>query len=171
MQHITPIRPHDVDPSITTARVILAVKNFAKIPGVCHIGLGVTAHNTMRVLRKKGVHTECWSIYGPDNAAELAMLKAQLKTAAEQANGRPITHVIISAPSWIQPAGFEELSLAYPDTMFFQLNHSGAAYLSIDKFGIRNIRAIASLQQQAHNVLVAANNERVAKSISGICGT
>ena len=171
MEHIVPIRPHDVDPSIATARVILAVKNFAKIPGVCHIGLGVTANNTMRVLRRKGVHVECWSIYGKDNAAELVMLKNQLAKAAEAPNARPITHVVISAPSWIQPAGFAELSMLWPDTMFVQLNHSGAAYLSIDKFGIRNIRDVAAMQQQAHNVLVAANNERVAKSLSGICGT
>lgn len=171
MQHIVPIRPHDVDPSITTAHVILVVKNFAKIPGVCHIGLGVTASNTMKVLRKRGVHVECWSIYGKDNAAELAMLKQRLEAAASVKTGRPITHVIISAPSWIQPAGFAELSVAWPDTMFVQLNHSGAAYLSIDKFGIRNIREVAAMQQQSHNVLVAANNERVAKSIAGICGT
>jgi glycosyltransferase involved in cell wall biosynthesis len=175
MEHIVPIRPHDVDPSITTARVILAVKNFAKIPGVCHIGLGVTANNTMRVLRRRGVHTECWSIYGKDNEAELNMLKARLVEASKGQYGhpanRPVTHVIISAPSWIQPKGFAELSMLWPDIMFVQLNHSGAAYLSIDKFGIRNIRDVAAMQQQAHNVLVAANNERVAKSLAGICGT
>lgn len=40
-------RPHHIDPSQETVRVVLAVKNFAAIKGVCHIGLGVTARKSV----------------------------------------------------------------------------------------------------------------------------
>jgi glycosyltransferase involved in cell wall biosynthesis len=163
-------RPHDCDPSIFSARVILAVKNFARVPGVCHIGLGVTAANTMRMLRKNGVHCEAWSIdnrHGKDH--EYKMLQDQL-TADAAKGGRPVTHVIVSAPSWIQPNQFSMLSQDWPDIIFVQLNHSGCAYLSIDKYGIRNIREVAAASEMNHNVKVAANNERVCKFINALCG-
>lgn len=163
-------RPHDVSPSVEGARVILAIKNFAKVPGVCHIGLGVTAANTMKVLRRAGIHTEAWSCdsaYG--KGTEVRVLREKL-AAAEKSGGRQVTHVIVSAPSWIQPQDFYELSIDYSNVQFVQLNHSGAAYLSIDKFGIRNIREVAAYQQMTHNIRVAANNERVAKFISQSMG-
>ena len=55
-------RPHNVNSTISSARVILAVKNFASIPGVCHIGLGVTASNTLKVLRRHGVRIDAWAL-------------------------------------------------------------------------------------------------------------
>ena len=55
-------RPHHVNPTIESVRVVLAVKNFANIPGVCHIGLGVTATNTHKVLRRNGV--QCCARHG-----------------------------------------------------------------------------------------------------------
>jgi hypothetical protein len=158
-------RPHDVCPSVETARVVLAIKNFAKVPGVCHIGLGVTAANTMKVLRRAGIHTEAWPCDSPNGKGnEIKVLRRKLEDA--QKSHRPVTHVIISAPSWIQPPDFQSLAFDYPDVAFVQLNHSGAAYLSIDKFGIRNIREVAAISQTTHNVRVAANNERVCRFIS-----
>jgi len=162
--------PHDVAPSLVSARVILAIKNFAAIQGVCHIGLGVTATNTLKVLRRAGVQTETWSLdSSAGKGGEVKMLWAKLQ-AAERVGGRPITHVIVSAPSWILPINFYHLAIAYPDITFVQLNHSGCAYLSIDKNGIKNIREVAGYQEMMHNIRVAANNERVAKFISGSFG-
>ena len=166
------LRPHDVDPSIEGARVILAIKNFSKVPGVCHIGLGVTATNTMKVLRRKGVHCEAWSVNAETDpktgkvTREAALLWRRLAKAVN--DPRPITHVVISSPAWIQPNDFHNLALRFPDITFVQLNHSGDAYLSIDKYGIRNIRGVLALQEMLHNVRVAANNERVAKFISAL---
>lgn len=164
-------RPHDVAPSLVSTRVILAIKNFAAIPGVCHIGLGVTAANTMKVLRRAGVQCEAWSLDSSSGkGGEVKLLWAKLKEAAASGQ-RPITHVIVSAPSWILPINFYHLALAYPDITFVQLNHSGCAYLSIDKNGIRNIREVAAYQEMTHNIRVAANNDRVGKFISGSFGT
>lgn len=156
-------RPHHVNPSISCARVILAVKNFAAIKGVCHIGLGVTASNTVKVLRRNGVNIEAWAV---QTTAELEKRLA----AEELTNHPPVTHVIVSAPSWIQPGDFGKLCFEYPNTEFVQLNHSGCAFLSIDKFGIRNIREAIDLEMSAHNMRVAANNPRVSKWLSDSFG-
>jgi len=170
-----PRRPHNVNPSINSAYVILAVKNFASIPGVCHIGLGVTATCTMKVLRRNGVRVEAWSLQTKkgDPSFEFKELMRKLK-AAEAAACRgvcpPITHVIVSAPSWIQPDQFHALCLEFPETEFVQLNHSGCSYLSIDKFGIRNIRQCIDLESSIHNMRVAGNNPRFTKWTSEAFG-
>jgi len=170
-----PARPHDVLPSIESARVVLAIKNFSTVPGVCHIGLGVTATNTMKVLRKNGVHAEAWSIdaaYGKGSEYRVLRekLSADYKKVKVNPTYRPVTHVIVSAPSWIQPQQFYELALLWTDITFVQLNHSGCAYLSIDKYGIRNIRETSAISEMVHNVKVAANNERVAHLFRSMCG-
>lgn len=157
-------RPHDVAPALEGARVILAIKNFSAVAGVCHIGLGVTAANTQKALRRLGLQTEVWSINKTKEASEAKLLWQRL--AREERSPRPITHVIVSSPAWIQPIDFHNLAMRWPNITFVQLSHSGAAYLSIDKFGIRNIRDVAALSEQFHNVRVAANNERVVKVIS-----
>lgn len=163
-ESVIPRRPHHVIPEVQSARVVLAIKNFAAIPGVCHIGLGVTALNTMRVLRRYGVQVEAWS-------AQTSKELWQLLAADEGKNPpRPVTHVIISAPSWVQPVAFHNMSLRWPEIEFVQLNHSGMAYLSIDKFGIRNIRDVAELQNSHHNIRVAGNNQRFTRWLHGAFG-
>lgn len=162
-------RPHNVNPALSTVRVILTVKNFSHIPGVCHIGLTTTAAMNMKMLRSVGIAAECWQTR---TAAEL---QAQLVADAMK-GGNPVTHVVVSSPSWIYPTtalaisstkgkdkgpGFAELCAAWPEIEFVLQNHSGCAYLSIDKFGIRNIRACLDLALDLHNLKVSANNGRV----------
>lgn len=157
-------RPHNVNSTISSARVILAVKNFTSIPGVCHIGLGVTATNTLKVLRRHGVRVEAWALQtkrGDPNFEfnELfRRLEEQEKSSCKA--GVPVSHVVVSAPSWIQPDQFGTLCHRFPEIEFVQLNHSGTSYLSIDKFGIRNIRECIDLELATHNMRVAGNNPR-----------
>ena len=150
-------RPHQCGPTRASARVVLAVKNFASTPGVCHIGLGVTAANTMRVLRRAGYYCE---VLAAQTAPELRAKIAALQDDARRTGKIPVSHVIVSAPSWVQPGDFKALALDHADVEWVQLNHSGCAYLSIDKFGVRNIRAVAELALELHNVRVAGNNPR-----------
>jgi len=152
-------RPHNVNPTLSSAHVILAVKNFAAIPGVCHIGLGVTAENTMKVLRKHGIFAEAWP------AQTSKQLWQKLAYAEHHHAGAPISHVIVSAPSWVMPEAFKNFCIRWPEVEFVQLNHSGCAYLSIDKHGIRNIREACHLELSLHNLRVAANNSRVQRFI------
>lgn len=162
-------RPHNVNPAISSIRVVLTVKNFANTPGVCHIGLTTTAGMNAKMLRSQGILAECWAVR---TGAELqSKLAADAKTAKI-----PVSHVIISSPAWIFPnsvvakastggrdpgPGFAELCSSWPEIEFVLQNHSGCAYLSIDKFGIRNIRAALDLALDLHNMRVAANNGRV----------
>ena len=146
------LRPHIVDPTIDKLRVVMATKNWSSVPGVCSVGLSVTAANIMRVLRRVGVHMESWQV------KDVPELYQRLAKHAHDV--RPITHVITSAPSFLQPVHFVELSALYPDTEFVQNNHTGTAYLSIDKFGIKNIRAVLDLERDLHNVRVSWNNPR-----------
>jgi glycosyltransferase involved in cell wall biosynthesis len=161
-------RPHPVHPSISSARVILTVRNFSNIPGVCHIGLGVTALNTIKVLRRNGVHAEAWAVQ------TYAQLKKRLEDHARRVmtcGEKPITHVIVSAPSWVLPPQFGEICFLFSDIEFVQLNHSGCAYLSIDKCGIKHIRECIDLELQTHNMRVAGNNDRFTKWIHDSFGS
>ncbi len=153
LQHIASREAvHHIAPRKDTIRVVQAVKNFAAIRGVCHIGLGVTATNNLKVLRKAGIHAEAWAT---QTAKELVD-----KLRADTGFPLPISHVIVSAPSWVQPLEFKAMCLEFPNIEFVMLNHSGLAYLSIDKFGIRNIRACIDLEQELHNFRVGWNNPR-----------
>lgn len=153
----THFRPHHIDKACHSARVLLCIKNFAAIKNVCHIGLGITAVNTMKVLRKQGYYVEVVT------AQTTPELREKLEVIIEDTlkHGKlPVSHAIISAPSWVQPIDFKMLALDYPDIDWVQLNHSGCAYLSIDKYGIKNIREVSGLSQEHHNIKVAGNNPR-----------
>lgn len=154
--------PHHVYPKMETIRVIFACKNFAAIPGVSHIGLGVTATTTMKTLRRNGINAETWACRDAKDLAN--RLYADVR-GHHDLRHCPITHVIVSAPSWVQPENFHGLCLAYPNIEFVQLNHSGVGFLSIDKNGIKNIRACLDLTVQLHNMRVAGNNRRFVDSI------
>lgn len=153
----TRARPHHLEPVKHTARVIHAVKNFAAIHGVCHIGLGVTATNNIKVLRKAGYYAEAWAV---QTAAELEKRIEKDEQHINRCGGIPPSHIIISAPSWVQPDDFARIAIRWPEIIFVQLNHSGCAYLSIDKYGIRNIRQVSELELSLPNVHVAGNNTR-----------
>lgn len=149
--------PHHVYPDLKTVRVIFAVKNFAAIPGVSHIGLGVTATTTMKTLRRNGINAEAWPC---KDATDLANRLNADTAGHHNLRHAPITHVIVSAPSWVTPENFHGMCLGHPNIEFVQLNHSGCAFLSIDKNGIQNIRACLDLSVQLHNMRVAGNNPR-----------
>lgn len=144
-------RPNNVNRHIDTTHCVMATKNWSNVPGVCSVGLSVTAAHIMRVLRREGLHIESWQVKDVP----------ELYTRIEKAHHSPgPTHVIASAPSFLQPLHYIELAHRYPDTEFVQQNHTGTAYLTIDKFGIKNIRAVIDLEKDLHNVRVSWNNPR-----------
>jgi glycosyltransferase involved in cell wall biosynthesis len=158
-------RPHNVSPTLATTRVVFAMKNFSSIPGVCHLGLTISMGATMKVLRRHGVHCDIWPVKSAEH------LKQRLAEQATKVYDRVVTHVIVSSPAWVQPPMFLELCGLYPEIEFVQLNHSGCAYLSIDKFGIRNIRECIDAELTLHNMRVASNNERVANALTPAFGS
>lgn len=94
--------------------VILAYKNFAAHRNISHIGLGVAALNTAKVLRREGVKTEVWPIVSATD------LRKRLHDA-------PPEHVMISAP-WIPTPELQSLSMDFPETHFAVNCHSNVGF-------------------------------------------
>ena len=82
--------------------IVLAYKNFAARRNISHIGLGVAAINTAKVLQRDGIPTEVWPII---SAADLR----------QRLEKKPSHQVIISAP-WIPTLEMQALSNDYPRT-------------------------------------------------------
>jgi len=118
----------------------------------------------MRVLRRNGIQCEAWS------AQTAKELYQQISRDEGKKPSRPVTHVVISAPSWVQPGSFADFSRRWPDIQFVQLNHSGTSYLSIDKYGLKNIKEVSALTLALHNVKVAGNNPRFVKWVADALG-
>ena len=79
--------------------VILAYKNFAANRNISHIGLGVAAINTSKVLRNAGIKTDVWPILSAGDLRQKLTIN-------------PAEHVIISAP-WIPTVELQSLSTEF----------------------------------------------------------
>jgi hypothetical protein len=126
--------------------VILAYKNFAANRHISHIGLGVAAINTAKVLRREGIRTDVWPIL---SAADL---RQRLRAA-------PATEVIISAP-WIPALEMHALSNDFPETRFSVNCHSNVGFLQADRNGIKLVREMMELELATANVRLAGNSRR-----------
>lgn len=126
--------------------VVLAYKNFAASRNISHIGLGVAALNTAKVLRRAGIRAEVWPIVSATD------LRTRLAT-------RPAHHVIISAP-WIPSQELQELANAFSDTHFAVNCHSNVGFLQADRNGTKLLRETIEIELGSHNVHVAGNSRR-----------
>lgn len=132
-------------------RVILAYKNFAAHRHVSHIGLGVSAINTCKVLVAHGIACEVWPIIDGNH------LRQRLRM--DQAEPR-ITHVVVSAP-WIPTAGMNQLTTFFPRVQFAVNCHSNVGFLQADVSGVRLLREYLGLEMGTPNFSVAANSQRM----------
>lgn len=126
--------------------VVLAYKNFAANRNISHIGLGVAAINTAKVLRREGVRTDVWPIL---SAADL---RSKLSVA-------PAEHVIISAP-WIPAVDLHSLSTEFPNTHFAVNCHSNVGFLQADRNGVKLVRETMEVEMGTANVHLAGNSRR-----------
>jgi hypothetical protein len=126
--------------------IVLAYKNFAARRNVSHIGLGVAAINTAKVLQRNGVPTEIWPITTP------ADLRARLEKS-------PKKDVIISAP-WIPTLEMQALSNDFPETHFAVTCHSNVGFLQADRNGVKLVRELMDLELSTSNVHLAGNTRR-----------
>lgn len=156
-------RPHHVAPSVASAHIILVSELMGQPkPAGSAAGLDVTVNNTAKVLRRAGVQVDIWTVR---DAGELIQ-----KLEVADWRTRPITHVIVNNPRFIPPDKFAEMAGKRGDVEFVQLNHSGLAYLSIDDWGVFNIKAVLDLETALHNVRVAVNNPRNQRWLNGNFG-
>lgn len=140
-------------------RVVLAYKNFAANKGVSHIGLGVAAMNTSKVLRREGIEVDVWPI---TNAAELRKRLEQACTAPGQ---RPVTHVVISAP-WIPTTDLQALTSDYPNVRFAVNCHSNVGFLQADANGVRLLREALEVERGTWNFHAAGNSEKFCRWVT-----
>ena len=135
-------------------RVVITYKNFPMAHHVSHIGLGVSALNTAKVLRSNGIHADVWPIL---NAKELAA-----RIAAS--NPRP-THIVISAP-WLPTLDLQAyLIFRFPDIHFCVACHSNVGFLAADPQAIKNYREELDLEQGSLNFSAAGNSIRFVRWI------
>jgi hypothetical protein len=126
-------------------RLILAYKNFAANRNISHIGLGVAALNTAKVLRANGIAAEVWPI---TNAAELSGLLDS-----------SVSHVVTSAP-WIPGEQWQRLTAEHPDITFAVNCHSNVGFLQADANGVRRLRDGLELERGTWNFHVAGNSRK-----------
>lgn len=126
--------------------VILAYKNFAANRNISHIGLGVAAINTAKVLRSAGVQTDVWPVI---SATDLR----------ERLQASPAGDVMISAP-WIPTLEMHGLSNDFPRTRFTVNCHSNVGFLQADRNGMRLVRELMELELATANVHLAGNSRR-----------
>ncbi len=136
--------------------VILAYKNFAAARNISHIGLGVAALNTAKVLRRSGIQAAVWPIL---SAADLA---ARLE---EKQAG----HVIISAP-WIPAHELQALANRFSETQFTVNCHSNVGFLQADRNGTKLLRETIELELGTHNIHVAGNTRRFCEWVRAAWG-
>src|SRR5260370_20017303 len=105
-------------PQLHMQKVILAYKNFAASQNISHIGLGVSAINTAKVLRARGIATEVWPI-------------VSARDLRDRMKADPPTHVIISAP-WISSVDLQHLTQSYAEVQFAVNCHSNVGFLHAD---------------------------------------
>ncbi len=148
-------------------RVVLAYKNFAAHKGISHIGLGVSAMNNLKVLRRHGAFAEVWPITDWVNLRQQLNLAESRRSSAENP---PITHVVISAP-WITALNLQSLCMQFPFTSFIVNCHSNVGFLQADANGIRQFRDCLDLEKAIANFHSAGNTTRLCDWVTHAYGS
>ena len=138
-------------------QVVLAYKNFAANRAISHIGLGVTALNSVKSLRDAGVSADVWPI---TSAAEL---RAGLRQSSA-------SHVVISAP-WMQTNDLAHICAEFKETQFAVTCHSNLGFLQADPNAMRLLREGLELRRTNWNFQMAANSARLANWVHAAYGT
>src|SRR3954467_14719263 len=128
-------------------KLILAYKNFAANKNISHIGLGVAALNTAKVLIRAGIPTQVWPIV---NRAELA---TQLRAHSG------VTHVVISAP-WIPSPELQALLNEFSGITFAVNCHSNVGFLQADSNGVRLVREAMEIERATPNFHLSGNSRK-----------
>lgn len=142
--------PFYKNPSAKAAQVLIVYRNFKACQGNprCHIGLGVSALHTVRVLRRAGVSVDVLGVWTADHVR---------KALCELPN---ISHCVIEAP-WIETAEIEKLLAEFPNVHFVVRAHSAIGFLQVEAGAIRILRELLALQDTTLNLTVSANSEKL----------
>lgn len=134
--------------------VLIVYRNFhAKVENTSsHVGLGVNAMHTARVLRALGVLADVAGVWTPEQLAE-------------QLSYRPeITHVFIEAP-WIPTGKMEAIAWRFQRVRFIMRCHSQIGFLQVEAGAVQLFLEAARLQDSSLNFQVSGNSQRFCEFI------
>lgn len=136
------------------AHIVLFYRNFMAQKGTAykHIGLGVSAMHTVKVLRRHDISADVHGIWIVDHIREY--LKTNLH----------VTHALIEAPF----IGHEEMAALcsdFPRTQFICRVHSQIGFLQVEAGAVKLIREYLRLQDTSLNFTLAGNSTRFTKFI------
>lgn len=142
---------HYLDPRKERAHVILFYRNFqaAKGPNYCHVGLGVNALHTAKVLRRHKIRCDVFGVW------TIADIREHLSVTPSA------SHIILEAP-WISAMEMSKLMAEYPSVHFVVRCHSQIGFLQVEPGAIRIIRDLLVLQEGSLNLTLAANSHKLA---------
>jgi hypothetical protein len=138
--------------------LVLAYKNFAAAKHISHIGLGVAALNTSKVLARAGVPAEVWPIVDANE------LRQRLHLAKD-----PITCVVVSAP-WIPTSSWMSLIQLFPHVRFAVCCHSNVGFLQADSNGVAVFREALDLEMGLADFRAGANSEKFCQWVNDAYG-
>lgn len=123
----------------------LCYKNFAANPNISHIGLGVSALNTAKVLKRHGLTVRAVAINSITDLDNYLIKNPQT------------THVVISA-AWLPVLDLGKLVIRYPQIEFAVNIHSNVGFLQADANGVTLLRHYVHLSRELLNFRVAGNS-------------
>ncbi len=133
-------------------KLILCPLNFIGYDHVSHTGLAVSAQNTAKYLRTKGIDAKVRPVR---NAGEIEALILKENP----------THIVVNA-LWVPTMDLATLVYKYVDVSFSVLCHSNIAFLQAEPRGIILLREAADLELSAvGNFNVATNSKSGARSL------
>jgi hypothetical protein len=137
--------------------VVLCYKSYSNLPGISHIGLGVTAINTAKYLRSHGIKALVLPVV---NTADVETF---LKAHPE------ITHLNMSA-LWVPTETFGKWCALYPHVHFSVTSHSNVAFLQVEHRAILLIRDAINLEETTTNFKLCGNSDRFISYIKAAYG-
>ncbi|HEU4410974.1 MAG TPA: hypothetical protein VFS43_37320, partial [Polyangiaceae bacterium] len=129
---------------------------LASVPQ-CHIGLGVNALHTTRVLRRLGVPTYPYGVWTAGD------VRARLREHPAA------THAVLEAP-WVPRDETEALLAAYPKVHVVVRCHSQIGFLQVEAGAITLLRNLLLLQESVLNLSVAGNSPRFTRFVERAYG-
>ena len=138
-------------------QIILAYKNFAANKNISHIGLGVSALNNAKVMRRAGLSAHVWPIVSSSDLRD--RLRAQ-----------PASHVVISAP-WIPSPEIQSLLTEFPETQFAVNCHSNVGFLQADSNGVKLVREAMDIEAGSFNFHLGGNSRKFCTWIESAYGS
>lgn len=138
------------DPDRTRAHLIIFYRNFMAYGGGnhSHIGLGVNALHTSRVLRKHHIRCDPYGVWTMDD------IRGRLQKHPTT------THVLIEA-MWLSADQTATLMSEFPDVHFLIRSHSQVGFLQVEAGAVKILRDLLYLQDGSLNLTVSANSERL----------